>query len=46
MVAAMVVGVVWHFWLAPVLVIGVLALLIATLVGYVRKVSAPRYPKN
>ena len=46
MVAAMVVGVVWHFWLAPVLVIAVIALLIATFVGYVRKVSAPRYPKN
>jgi hypothetical protein len=42
----MVLGVVWHFWLAPVLVIGVLLLLVFTLVGYVRKVSAPRYPKN
>jgi hypothetical protein len=42
----MVLGVVWHFWLAPVLVIGVLVLLVATLVGYLRKVSAPRFPKN
>jgi hypothetical protein len=42
----MVLGVVWHFWLAPVLVIGVLLLLVFTLVGYLRKVSAPRFPKN
>jgi len=46
MVAAMVLGVVWHFWLAPVLVLGVVLLLIATFVGYLRKVSAPRYPKR
>jgi hypothetical protein len=46
MVSRMVVGVVWHFWFAPVLVLGVLALLIATVVGYLRKVSAPRFPKN
>jgi hypothetical protein len=42
----MVLGVVWHFWLAPVLVIGVFVLLAATLFGYLKKVTAPRYPKN
>jgi hypothetical protein len=42
----MVLGVVWHFWLAPVLVIGVFVLLAATLFGYLRKVSAPRFPKD
>jgi hypothetical protein len=42
----MVLGVVWHFWLAPVLFIGVLVLLAATLFGYLKKVTAPRYPKD
>ena len=42
----MVLGVVWHFWLAPVLMVGALLILIATFVGYLRKVSAPRYPKH
>jgi len=46
MVAAMVLGVVWHFWIAPLLVIGVLLLLLATFLGYLRKVTAPRYPKR
>ena len=46
MVTAMALGVVWHFWIAPVLVIGVLVLLVATVVGYLRKVTAPRYPKH
>jgi hypothetical protein len=44
--AAMVLGVVWHYWLAPVLVLTVLAILAATLFGYLRKVTAPRYPKH
>jgi hypothetical protein len=42
----MVLGVEWHFWIAPLLVIGVLLLLAATLFGYLRKVSSPRYPKS
>jgi hypothetical protein len=42
----MVLGVVWHFWLAPVLVLTVLAIVVMTVFGYLRKVSAPRYPKN
>ena len=46
MVAVMVLGVVWHFWIAPLLVIGSLIILIATFVGYLKKVSAPRYPKR
>ncbi len=42
----MVLGVVWHFWIAPVLVLTVFAILAVTLIGYLRKVSAPRYPKG
>jgi hypothetical protein len=42
----MVLGVVWHFWFAPVLVLTVLAIVGVTIFGYLRKVSAPRYPKN
>jgi hypothetical protein len=42
----MVLGVVWHFWFAPILVLTVLAILALTAIGYARKVSAPRYPKN
>lgn len=42
----MVLGVVWHFWLAPVLVLTVLAIVAVTLFGYLKKVSAPRYPKS
>jgi len=42
----MVLGVVWHFWLAPVLVLTVLAIAVMTVFGYLRKVSSPRYPKN
>lgn len=42
----MVLGVVWHFWFAPILVLTVFAILVLTLFGYLRKVSAPRFPKD
>ena len=42
----MVLGVVWHFWCAPVLGLTVFAILAVTLFGYLRKVSSPRYPKS
>lgn len=46
MLGRMVLGVVWHFSLAPLLVITVLAVLAATIFGYLRKVSGPQYPKR
>ena len=39
-------GVIWHNWLAVPLAVGGLALTVATLVGYVQKVSSTRYPKR
>lgn len=37
---------VWHFWIAPVIVIGALGLVVATIVGYFVKVVRPRYPRD
>ena len=42
----MTVAVVWHYWIAVALVIPVILLVIATIVGYVTKVSKPRYPDH
>jgi len=39
-------GVIWHYWLAVPLVGGGILLCIGTLVGYLQKVSATRYPKR
>ena len=36
-------AVVWHWWIALLLVIATVPLVIATLVGYFTKVVAPRY---
>ena len=36
-------AVVWHWWIALLLVIGTVPLVIATIVGYFTKVVAPRY---
>ncbi len=36
-------AVVWHWWIALLLVIGTVPLVIATIVGYFVKVVAPRY---
>ena len=40
----MTLAVVWHFWIAVLIVIPAIILVIATIVGYVTKVSKPRYP--
>ena len=40
------IAVVWHVWIAVLLVIPAILLLIATAVGYVQKVSKPRYPEH
>lgn len=36
----------WHFWIAPLLTIGGVGLVVATLVGYFVKVVLPRYPRR
>ena len=36
-------AVVWHWWIALLLVIATVPLVIATIVGYFTKVVAPRY---
>ncbi len=37
---------VWHFWIAPAVVALVVLMIIATIVGYLVKVVAPKYPKS
>ena len=37
---------VWHFWIAVALVFPIILAMIATGVMYVRKVVAPRYPRD
>lgn len=39
-------AVVWHFWIAVAIVLGVVLALFAILVGYVYKVVMPRYPRR
>ena len=36
-------AVVWHWWIALLLVLGAIPAVIATVVGYINKVIAPRY---
>ena len=40
----MILGVIWHWWIAPVLVAVTILLLVGTAIGYLAKVTAPRYP--
>jgi hypothetical protein len=42
----MILSVVWHYWIGVALVIPAVALVVATLIGYVVKVSKPRYPNR
>ncbi len=42
----MTLAVVWHFWIAVALTVPSLLLVVATIVGYVTKVSRPRYPRS
>jgi hypothetical protein len=37
---------IWHYWIAPVIALAALGLVIATVVGYFRKVVRPRYPRD
>jgi len=40
------IAVLWHWWIAPVLVLGTIGLLVATVAGYLSKVTAPKYAKK
>ena len=40
----MLLAVVWHWWIAPLLVAITVLLVIATIAGYVKVVIAPRFP--
>jgi hypothetical protein len=37
---------VWHYWIAVALVFPIIIAIIATGVLYIRKVVAPRYPRD
>ena len=39
-------AVVWHWWLGVVLLLAAVGLIVQTLLGYVAKVSATRYPNR
>lgn len=39
-------GVVWHWWIAPVLVGGALLAALATVLGYLKQVTYKRYPRD
>ncbi|MFA5565181.1 MAG: hypothetical protein WC184_04920 [Acidimicrobiia bacterium] len=38
-------AVVWHYWIGVAIFIPAILLVIATIAGYLTKVSRPRYPK-
>ncbi len=44
--ANMTLAVVWHFWIAVPLAFGAVVAVIATIVGYLNKVTATRYPRD
>lgn len=37
---------VWHYWLAVALAIPAIGLVLAIIVGYLKTVEAPRFPKH
>lgn len=37
---------VWHFWISIFLVVPAILLVVGTIVGYVTKVTKPRYPNK
>lgn len=37
---------VWHFWIAVPLAVSAVGLVVATIIGYVFKVSRMRYPRQ
>jgi hypothetical protein len=42
----MVLSVIWSYWIAVALTGLAVAVVVATVIGYVVKVSSPRYPKR
>lgn len=42
----MIVAVVWHWWIGLVLAIGSIGLVAQLVIGYITKVSRPRYPRD
>ncbi len=39
-------GVVWHFWIAVPLAVGAIAAFVASIIGYLQKVTYKRYPRD
>ena len=39
-------AVVWHFWIALPLTAGAILAIVATIVGYLQKVTYQRYPRD
>jgi hypothetical protein len=39
-------AVIWHYWIGVALMLVVIPLVLATIVGYLKKVVEPRYPKR
>jgi hypothetical protein len=46
MLAMVLAAEIWHYWLAVFLSIGCLLTFVALLVGYLRNVEAPRFPRR
>ena len=42
----MLLAVVWHFWIAPVLVGAAVLAVVASVVGYLQQVTYKRYPRD
>jgi hypothetical protein len=40
------IAVVWHYWIAVPLAVGVVVATVATVAAYLKKVQAPRYPSK
>jgi hypothetical protein len=39
-------GQVWHYWIGVPLAVGSVAAVVATIIGYVRKMNSLKYPKR
>lgn len=44
--AAPVLAVVWHYWIAVPLTVGAVLALLATIVGYFKKVESLKHPRS
>ena len=40
------IAVVWHFWIAPFLVVGAVLAVVGTIIGYLTNVTAKQYPRS